>query len=186
MRVYYFLAPLQTVTQLGCWLAGPCWETHPVANAGVQLPFWFIDILCWPVLSHQLCGRKPDWYFFSYLSSRRQTFVFASSVATGSHLCSKSCINYPHYYAHKSTVSSVVEDCSSSTLQDYDFVQSTKYLYFQYNNLIIMIFYISPAASAHSTNCHSFFVFVFFLSLLFSNVLPIEELNSFIQSIIKK
>lgn len=90
MCVDYSLAPLQTVTQLFVDLPS-CNEKHSaMATPWVQLAFWFIEIHCWPVLSHQVCGESQTdtSQFLSLLSlylvsSYCQTFFFASTAAKG-------------------------------------------------------------------------------------------------------
>lgn len=90
MCVDYSPAPLQTVTQLFVDLPS-CNEKHSaMATPWVQLAFWFIEIHCWSLLSHQLRAESQTdtSQFLSLLSlylvsSHCQTFFLASSVAKG-------------------------------------------------------------------------------------------------------
>lgn len=84
----FYPAPFQSVTQLFVDLPGRNEKHSAMATPWVQLAFWFIEIHCWPLLSHQLCGESQTdtSQFLSLLSlylvsSRCQTFFFASSVA---------------------------------------------------------------------------------------------------------
>lgn len=105
MCVDYSLAPLQTVTLLFVDLAH-CNEKHSaMATPWVQLAFWFIEIHCWPVLSHQLCGESQTdtSQFLSQLSlylvsSHCQSFFFLCLYWSKqcSHLSRKATIDRGH------------------------------------------------------------------------------------------